>query len=107
MAAASITFNLIVGQSYAIHYREQSAQLAFIGMVTNGNRQVLLFHNPLGLGVPYEYIGAALETVWPETISQTVTMEIRLAARLVGQDREHLTLLTNLQAQVWGSGLQG
>ena len=106
MARGGINFNLIVGQSYDIHYRGSSAPLAFIGMITNGNRETLLFHNPNGLGVPYEYIGCIVETVFPEVITQTVSLTIRLAARLVGQERDHLTLLTNLQATTWGSGVQ-
>jgi len=104
--AASITFDLTVGQTYPVHHGEQFASLSFIGMVSTGRQNVLLFHNPNHLGVPYDYIGAVPETKWPDLSLPTVTVEFLLRARFVGQTISALTRLTTSQSQVWGSGLQ-
>lgn len=103
----SITFDFEVGVSYPIHHNGQQADLSFIGMVTTGRRNVLLFHNPNHLGVPYDYIGAVPETLWPDVILPTVTVEFRLKARFVGQSITALTQLTGSQDQTWGSGVVG
>lgn len=106
-AGGSITFDLTVGQSYPIHHNGQSASLDFVGMITTGRRNVLLFHNPNHLGVPYDYIGCIPETRWPDIILPTVTLEFLLRAKFVGQSMTALTQLTGSQTQVWGSGTQG
>tara|TARA_R110000824_G_scaffold392192_1_gene590438 strand:- start:3155 stop:3484 length:330 start_codon:yes stop_codon:yes gene_type:complete len=106
-SGGSITFDFEVGSRYPIHHNGQSATLDFVGMITTGRRNVLLFHNPNHLGVPYDYIGCIPETVWPDIILPTVTVEFRLRAKFVGQSLTALTQLTGSQTQVWGSGTQG
>lgn len=105
-AGGALSFDFEVGQSYPIHHNGQSASLDFVGMITTGRRNVLLFHNPNHLGVPYDYIGCIPETVWPDVILPTVTVQFRLKARFVGQSLTALTQLTGSQTQVWGSGTQ-
>jgi len=105
-SGGSITFDFEVGQSYPVHHNGQSTSLDFVGMITTGRRNVLLFHNPNHLGVPYDYIGCIPETVWPDIILPTVTVEFRLRAKFVGQSLTALTQLTGSQTQVWGSGTQ-
>lgn len=101
----SITFDFVVGEDYPVHHNGQSASLSFVGMITTGRRNVLLFHNPNHLGVPYDYVGCVPETLWPDTITPTVTVEFRLKAAFVGSAVTGLTRLTGSQDQPWGSGV--
>jgi len=104
-AGGSITFDFEVGQSYPVHHNGQQASLSFVGMITTGRRNVLLFHNPNHVGVPYDYIGCVPETLWPDVILPTVTVEFRLKAAFVGSSITGLTRLTGTQDQPWGSGV--
>jgi len=104
-AGGSITFDFEVGQRYPVHHNGQQASLSFVGMITTGRRNVLLFHNPNHLGVPYDYIGCVPETLWPDVILPTVTVEFRLKAAFVGSSITGLTRLTGTQDQPWGSGV--
>lgn len=108
MAMGGITFDFVVGNSYPVFRGEQSAQLTFLGHVSDERgHNVLLFHNPTLIGAPYEFVGAQPRTVWPTTAGQTtVTLTLRLVATYVGQSPDSLTILSGSQANVWGSGTQ-
>ena len=101
----SITFDFTVGQSYPIHYRGGQASLEFVGMLSNGTQNILLFHNPLQLGVPFDYVGAVPVTRWPDQALPTVTVEFRLEARFAGQGISNMATIDRGASSTWGSGV--
>lgn len=104
-AGGAITFDFTVGQSYPIHYRGQSAPLEFVGLISNGQQNILLFHNPLNLGVPFDYIGAVPVTRWPDQALPTITVAFRLEAKFAGQSIANLGRLGTGPSDTWGSGM--
>lgn len=97
-----VTFNLIVGNQYAVSNGVGTAQLTFLGLIANGVKKALLFDNPSLLGYPFPYIGATVEIVYPTSSSPTVTIDARLRARLGGASPTSLAMLDNSSSS-WGS----